>query len=75
MAFQTGISEEWNSVVLTTDEAWQVRAGRVFLTADAAPAVNGGLEASLGDVVTFTSGATVSFRYGDKGSTIWREAR
>ena len=63
MALITDAAITWSgSVTLATDEIWQTRKGKVFLTTTATPAIDDGIEMPENHAIRFAAGASVSYR-------------
>ena len=76
MALISDATNSWSTpVTLTSDEIWQVRKGSVFLTTEASPAADDGLNLSETQAVQLPAGTAVRYRKtGDTVSLIVREA-
>ena len=64
----------WQSRAITTDEFWRARAENVWVTSEADPDPDDGVELSRLIGFTFKSGATVSYRVKTGEADIWAEA-
>lgn len=69
MALITNATTTWSApVTLATDEIWQARAGSVYITTTASPAVDDGIALALRDGLKLPAGAEV--RYRKDGTTL-----
>lgn len=62
MARITNASNDWQSVTLSADEVWQVRAGAVLLDTDASAPDREGILVQTFEALRFSSGRTVFYR-------------
>ena len=76
MALLTDATTTWSSpITLASDEIWQTRKGRVFVTTTTAPDAEDGLELLENNAVQLPAGVTVRYRKtGTTDATIVRES-
>ncbi len=76
MAIITDTANVWSDpVTLGSDEIWQTRQGRVFVTTTASPDANDGIELFEQHAVRFSAGLVVRYRKeGPSQALIVREA-
>lgn len=75
MPLVTDATTTWTDAgELAADEVWQCRKGLVFLSTDAAPGAEDGIQLTEGEGILIRSGQSVRYRrVGARGAIIARE--
>ena len=72
MPLITDITAAWSApATLATAEVWQARS-RVFVSPEASPGANDGIEMQPGDAIRFETAEAVRYRSPDPGAQIYR---
>lgn len=72
MPLITDITATWSApTTLTSAEVWQARS-RVFVSPEASPGTNDGIEMQPGDAIRFETAEAVRYRSPEAGAQIYR---